>query len=245
MKKLNLILVSFLTLIATTFYSCDNNDGYSIGDIGMSWATVRVLNNNTYYLDSDNYGTLWLSADAARWYKPVEGERVISYFNPLADNYKNYDMAVKLEAIYPILTKDIVEITPENEQEIGNDPIVILKGNLWVSNGFMNIIFRQDMPLTDKHFINLVQGESIDGDNEDYTYLALRYNTYNDLSGYWQNGAVSFNLNTLDLSGKKGIILRMNSKENGEIELEINLDKTSKASTADYSRSTPHETMIK
>ena len=154
-------------------------------------------------------------------------------------------MAVKLEAIYPILTKDIVEITPESEQEIGNDPIVILKGNLWVSNGFMNIIFRQDMPLTDKHFINLVQGESIDGDNEDYTYLALRYNTYNDLSGYWQNGAVSFNLNTLDLSGKKGIILRMNSKENGEIELEINLDKTSKASTADYSRSTPHETMIK
>ena len=245
MKRFNLFLVSLLIIISASFYSCDNNDGYSIGDIGMSWATVRVLSDNAYYLDSDRYGTLWLSADAARWYKPVEGERVISYFNPLADNYNGYDMAVKLEAIYPILTKDIAEITPENEEEFGNDPIVIYKGNLWVSNGYMNIIFRQDMPLKDKHFINLVQGESIDGDNEDYVYLALRYNTYNDVSGYWQNGAVSFNLNTIDLPEKKGIILRLNSKENGEVELEINLSQADKPSTTDFSSGTPRETMIK
>ncbi len=245
MKRFNLFLVSMLAILAFTTQSCDNKDGYSIGDIGMSWATVRVISGNTYYLDSDRFGTLWLSADAARWYKPVDGERVISYFNPLADNYNNYDMAIKLEAIYPILTKNIAEITPENEEEFGNDPIIIYKGNLWIDNGYMNIIFRQDMPLVDKHFINLVQGESIDGDMKDYVYLALRYNTYNDLSGYWQNGAVSFNLDSIDLTGKKGIILRMNSKENGEIELEMNLNQTNQASMADFSRSTPQETMIK
>ena len=44
---------------------------------------------------------------------------------------------------------------------------------------------------------------------------------------------------------KKGIILRLNSKENGEVELEINLSQADKPSTTDFSRGTPRETMIK
>lgn len=245
MRKINLLLLSLLTFFAFTFQSCDNNDGYSIGDFGMSWATVRVLNGNTYYLDSDRFGTLWLSADAALWYKPVEGERVVSYFNPLADNYNGYDMAIKLEAIYPVLTKEVVELTSENEKEFGNDPIIIFQNNLWVSNGYMNIIFRQNTPLSKKHYINLVQGASVDGEDEDYAYLALRYNTYNDLSGYWQDGAVSFNLNDVDLNGKKGIILKMNSEKNGKVEIKIDLTSKSNEPSVDFNRATSHETMIK
>ena len=184
MKKFNWILMTLMVFFATTtFQSCDNSDGYSIGDIGASWATVRVLGGNSYYLDSDRFGTLWISADAARWYKPVDGERVVSYFNPLVDDYNGYDMAIKLEAIYPILTKKVEEITSNNEEDFGNDPIVIMEGDLWVSNGYMNVVFRQNVPANEKHRISLVQGELIDGDSEEYVYLALRYNTYNDKTG--------------------------------------------------------------
>ena len=47
MKKFNWILMTLMVFFATTtFQSCDNSDGYSIGDIGASWATVRVLGGN-------------------------------------------------------------------------------------------------------------------------------------------------------------------------------------------------------
>ena len=227
MKKINLFVLALMVMLTTTiFHSCDKNDGYSIGDIGASWATVRIISGDTYYLDSDNFGTLWLAADAARWYKPVDGERVISYFNPLHDNYNGYNMAIKLEAIYPILTKQVEELTLENSAEFGNDPIVISKGNIWVSNGYMNIIFRQNIPMTEKHMISLVQGASINGNNSEYAYLELRYNTFDDTTGYWQDGAVSFNLNSVDFTNKKGIILKLNSETNGEVEVQLNFVQT-------------------
>ncbi len=223
MKHLNLYLITVLLLCTSMFTSCDNNDGYSLGDIGSSWATVKIIQGDTYYLESDRYGSLWIAADAARWYKPVNGQRVVSYFNPLADNYDKYDMAIKLDAIYPILTKGIVELTPKNEKDLGNDPIVIFKNNLWISGGYLNIIFRQNTPYDKKHFINLVSTTTSEEDTE-YIHLQLRYNTYNDLSGYWQNGAVSFNLNTLNFEGKKGIILKINSEQNGETDIQIDFN---------------------
>lgn len=58
MKKLSCFLVAMLFLLMPALQSCDDNDGYSIGQFGGSWATVRVLSGNTYYLDSDYYGTL-------------------------------------------------------------------------------------------------------------------------------------------------------------------------------------------
>lgn len=245
MKNLKWALSALLFFLATTtFQSCGDNDGYSIGDMGASWATVRVLSGNTYYLDSDRFGTLWLAADDARWYKPVNGERVISYFNPLVDNYEGYDMAIKLEAIYPILTKTVQELTPENSESFGNDPIVIMKGDLWVSNGYMNIIFRQNVPVKEKHLISLVQGESVTGDNPDYVYLELRYNNFDDLSGYWRDGAVSFNLNGIDFEKKKGIMLKINSEANGEVDIQIDLSKPADQQLAKFNRAMAQENML-
>ena len=50
MKKLSCFLVAMLFLLMPALQSCDDNDGYSIGQFGGSWATVRVLSGNTYYL---------------------------------------------------------------------------------------------------------------------------------------------------------------------------------------------------
>ncbi len=245
MKRFKLCLALFSILLSTTLLSCDKNDGYSIGDLGASWATVHVLSDNSYYLSSDQFGKLWIAANSADWYKPINGERVISYFNPLTDNYNSYDMAVKLEAIYPVLTKDIIELTNENSEELGNDPIIIFKNNFWISNGFMNIVFRQNTPTTQKHFINLVKGPSVNGDNDEYVYLQIRYNTYDDVSGYWQNGAVSFNLDSIDFTNKKGIIVKMNSDTNGEIEVTVNFNQNTERTSIDYTRANTREVMIK
>lgn len=232
MKKLNWFLLAMLFVLIPTLQSCDDNDGYSVGDIGMSWATVRVLSGDTYYLDSDRYGKLWLSGNAAYWYKPVDGERVYVSFNPLWDDYEGYDMAVKLDYLEKILTKQVEDLTAENEAEFGNDPVDIFQKNLWISNGYLNIIFQQARPLHKKHLVSLVRNTTVEPVDDGYIHLEYRYNTYNDVSASWTQGAVSFNLNSLDFTGKKGIKLKLNSAVNGEVEVVLDVKNASAPETA-------------
>ncbi len=57
-----------------------------------------------------------------------------------------------------------------------------------------------------------------------YIHLELRYNDYDDLSGRRGLGAVSYNLNSLEISSEtKGIKLKLNSEKNGEVEVTFDL----------------------
>lgn len=223
MKRLNWFLLSMLLLLIPVLQSCDESDGYSLGQLGGSWATVRVLSGNTYYLESDSYGTLWPAASSVYGYRPVDGKRVSVLFNPLYDNFDGYDMAVKVEHISPILTKQVEELTEENEKELGNDPITVLKKNIWIANGYLNMIFKQNRPVYELHRVSLVHNTLLEPEDDGYIHLELRYNTFNDLSGWWVRGLVSFNLNTIDFAGKKGLKLKVNSAISGETE-EVTFD---------------------
>ena len=226
MKKLNWLFVAACLSIMSVFYSCDDNDGYSIGDVGVDWATVRVT-GNAFYLNGDTWGTSWPVNLDLGWYEPVDGQRVIAVFNPIYDNYQGYDHAIKITYLRNVLTKSVEKMTPENEAEYGNDPIRINKGDIALGGGYMNILFYQNLPAKTKHRISLVQNESANNPADGYLHLELRYNDYDDLTGYYASGLVSFNLGGLD-SGKdiKGIKLKMNSIVNGEVE--VILDKNSK-----------------
>ncbi|WP_250847465.1 hypothetical protein, partial [Escherichia coli] len=46
------------------------------------------------------------------------GERVVAFFNPLADTDKGAQ--VKIEVIKEVLTKEVEDMTAENEEEFGN-----------------------------------------------------------------------------------------------------------------------------
>lgn len=227
MKKFNFIALALLLVFLPGLQSCDDNDGYSLGDFALDWATVRVREGDTYFLKADNWGSLWPAATSIPGYKPVDGQRVVTYFNPLSDNTEGYDHFVKVERLYHILTKQVEEPkvwTPELEETYANDPILIFKGNMWIDGGYLNIIFCQNLPVKEKHLISLVHLPSAIDDREDgYINLQLRYNTYGDTTDYWRDGAVSFNLNSLDLEGMKGIKLQLNSIENGKVEVTFDL----------------------
>lgn len=224
MKKFNLIALALLLALLPGLQSCDDNDSYSLGDFAADWATVRVTGGDTYALMADNWGSLWPAATSIPGYRPVDGQRVLTFFNPLSDNTDGYDHFVKVEWIRNILTKQVEELVPENEEEYGNDPVLIYKGNMWIDGGYLNIIFRQNLPAKEKHRVSLVRVPSLIDDREDgYIRLELRYNTYGDITDYWRDGAVSFNLNSLELEGMKGIKLKLNSIENGEVEVTFDL----------------------
>lgn len=77
-----------------------------------------------------------------------------------------------------------------------------------------------------KHRISLVRPQEDDAlyGEDGYIHLELRYNDYDDLTGYRSPGAVSYNLNSLDIpSETKGIKLKLNSEENGEVEVTFDL----------------------
>ena len=62
------------------------------------------------------------------WYDAVDGQRVITMFNPIMGHYEGYDHAVKL------LRKSAERFdervwrrwTPETEEEFGNDPVLYI-----------------------------------------------------------------------------------------------------------------------
>lgn len=209
--------------------SCDDSDGYSysVGDIVYpNWATARVT-GSAFYLDSDTWGTLLPMNTNMSWYQLVDGQRMLTTFNPLYDDYEGYDHAVMIEQIWPALTKGVETLTSENEEEYGNDPVWIEQGDLTISSGYMNIIFLQNLPKNPdtKHRISLVQRETIedDADSDGYIHLELRYNNYDDVSGVGAYGLVSYNLSELGIMETKGIKLKLNSEKNGEVELTFDM----------------------
>lgn len=95
--------------------------------------------------DCDVWGTLWPVNTDLGWYEPVDGKRVITIFNPLSDGFDGYDHAVKLLRLYDVLTKEVETLTPETEEEFGNDPVAIFKGDIGISGGYLNIVFQQNL----------------------------------------------------------------------------------------------------
>ena len=233
MKKFKWLLAMLAVALIPLLQSCDD-DGYSIGDFSWDWATVRTTGGGVYYLEGDSWGIIDPVATTIPWYRPVDGQRVVAFFNPLMDMADNKGVQVKMEGIGEILTKDVEEMTAENEEEFGNDPILIYQGDMWLGGGFLNIIFLQNLPYSEKHRISLVENkietgepgtpsepETFSIDDEGYVHLELRYNTYGDVTDRRGWGQVSYNLSkfyklTQDMPALKGFKVTINSEENGE-----------------------------
>ncbi len=213
--------------LASALCSCDDGDGYSVGDFTPPlWATVRT-NSGVFYLESDLWGTLWPVNTDLGWYEPADGQRVIAVFSPLMDNYAGYDHAVKILSMREVLTKNVEVMTADNEAEYGDDPLLVLKGDVGIGGGYLNLCFYQILPADNtKHRISLVRPAADDAflDAEGYLCLQLRYNTYGSLSGRRSPvpSIVSFSLQGLDVpDGARGIRLALNSEVNGPVELKF------------------------
>ena len=87
MKKLNLLLLAFLAVMGVTFQSCDDDDGYSLGDVAVDWATVNVKGAHVYDFTGDRWGQIWPATTDYFWYSPIDGQRVILYLANLHTSF--------------------------------------------------------------------------------------------------------------------------------------------------------------
>ncbi|MCI5742246.1 hypothetical protein [Phocaeicola faecicola] len=199
--------------------SCSEDEGYSIGDIGIDLATVHVEGDGVYTFSGDTWGTMYPAVPLFVGYNLVEGQRAFLRFNPLYDNYGGYDVGIKVEAIRPVLTKSVEQVNEENEEEFGNHPAYL--DELWISGGYLNVQFYQKLPVKAKHRVSLVyRGEAPQLDEDGYICLEYRYNTYGDtLSNSVAKEMVCYNLNTLPMNDAKGIKLQVDDAKCGKTTL--------------------------
>lgn len=223
-KKLNpgyyCFLVMALIVTPLLLNSCDDDDDiYFI----RRMATVRSASGNTYLLETDDGVTLWPVETEIPWYEPLDGRRVIAYYTPLDDRttYTSSEeipvgLPVLVRFLRNILTKQVEELTADNEAEYGDDKVSIY--DMWIGGDYLNIQFAYFLPQTNAHRVSLVLNTTEEQPEDGYVHLEYRYNDRDDITPYSRMGMVSFYLGDYAPSTgtRKGIMVKINSAVNGE-----------------------------
>lgn len=191
----------------------------------VDWATVKhqdksMVEKMTVF-DSDSWGQL-LPRHNYQFGDLKSNQRVILYFNLVegVDDDAIFQM-IEVGNVVHVLTKDVEQLTDENDKEFGNDPVSILQGDIWLGGGHLNVIFQQNRPAQKKHRVSLV-ARDFNPDQEGYLNLEFRYNDYDDTTNRYQYGVVSYSLHGLNIDEQtKGIRLKLNSAVNGQRVVEL------------------------
>jgi len=187
-------LTGLLTIILSVllFSSCDLDDGFPSDEFKVNLATVHPLDGNAYYLVLDNGSKLWVAATDYPNFKPRENQRAMIDYTILSGQTGEYDHYVKINYIKESLTKDVIDLTAENQDSIGHDPIKIL--SMWVGDNFLNIRFGYNTGNAAIHYVNLVNNTLENNQPGDKIPLEFRHNKNGDSEKYGTTGYVSFDL---------------------------------------------------
>ena len=227
MKKLRFysVVFTFALLIIPMLQSCLNDDDENRGT-RFTIGTIEVIGEKEYFFNLDDGDKMYPSDTT---YTGENNQRVFIHFLPLEEDIPGYDYNVKLIQLENILTKDIIPLTEETADSIGNDRINAT--SLWITGNYLNIehqFFHSNNP-DKKHMLNLVINETAETpDPEDeYFTLEFRHNAYNDEQRTPGWGIVSFRLDKIakQLTGKKGLKIIVNTIYDGKQTYTIDLKK--------------------
>ena len=214
------ILVGVLFVLA----SCSNDDGYSLGNFWIGFGIVEDVDDYKIVLDDGEV----LYAVAFNEYDPnypgnddkIEtGDRVFLNFTILGDKIDEAGEVVaynvKINRAKKVLTKGILDITEENQDSIGNDPIIVK--DCWMANDLLNFELKY-YGRYQIHYINLVK-EPGDLTVEDQPFeLELRHNANEDSEDIPYTAFVSFKLDSLQVAGVDSVHFRVtNTDYDGEL----------------------------
>ncbi|MBU1014306.1 MAG: NigD-like N-terminal domain-containing protein [Bacteroidetes bacterium] len=146
------------------------------------------------------------------------GDRIfVKYSITKTVDANNYE--VDLYDIDRILTKNIIQLTANINDSIGNDPVYMNKENIWISNNYINFIFSY-YGAYKIHLINLVKLYENTHTANGRLILEFRHNSHSDYSNYLMNGVVSFNLESLKETNLDSVQFVVRVKEYHETSLE-------------------------
>ncbi len=241
MRKL--IWISLTCMLMLVLHSCLNDDTSSI-DMG----TIRVIEGKNYYLQFDNGKNVYpADTTAIHNYKVVNGQRVLVYYDYLDGTTTGYDYTIRVTGYVNILTKDIIPLTTENAESIGDDRINITQ--VWRSDGYLTFkfYFYGSYNPAEPHLLNLVQNQINPPEKDRYIHLEFRHNSHGDSPDQRMVGYVSFKLDkvTDELDSAIGFKIRVNTIEEGEKIITLDFPEyLSKQPSASALREAAHSTGI-
>lgn len=210
-----------IALLSIGIFSCeDDSDHYSLNDM---WITIGNIEDDpeSNIITTDGGTKLFISAPAGIDHGFEFGDRMFINFTILADGREGeaIDHYIKLNAYNEILTKDIVELTEDNEAEIGHDPIWFRNQSedVYIANHFLNVDFMYEGAPWITHFINLVSDVDNPSNEDGIPVLEIRHNANgDDYTTPPLRAFVSFDLKQLQEPGKTEITFIVKSKGRSE-----------------------------
>jgi hypothetical protein len=217
MKKIVFgILVGFLVV----FSACNDDDGYSLGDMWIGFGIYQNDGSSDQIVMDNKDVLVSIASNDPNWSDDFEnGDRVLLNFTIL-DEELNDDGTVefyyvKVNDIDNVLMKGIMDITPENEDSIGNDPIIV--SEYWITDSLLNFKLKY-WGYSGMHYLNLVKQPGDITDADQPIQLELRHNANDDRESVPYTAFVSFSLNSLRIDGLDSVSFEFTSTDYDEQE---------------------------
>ncbi len=212
MKNARLFFYLIIFLVATTLYSCNDDDdvGYWVYYGPNATVTIKPLSDDAFYMQLDDTTTLF----ATNVTNPPYGQKEVRAFINFTEVDKvnnDYTMSVRLNYVDSMLTKKSIPYSEENNLDYGNDPIEIVPS--WINvveDGYITLYFSTLWGNNSiAHSVNLLTGVNPDDPYE----VEFRHNAFGDVIGAWGNGVVAFKLPNfpVETSENVNITLKYNS----------------------------------
>ena len=203
-----LLKFSLVTLITLGFFSCDlDDDDYnnSWGDCsGFGFVYLNEAAGTGYSVRMDDGSELFPDNNYSRDDLEDSDRVLVNYTitgeKQVSDNLKQY--YADIVSVSKILYKGILDITPEIEDSIGNDPVHV--DHVWKKDSLLT--FRLEFygnVLT--HYINLVKQPGELTADDQPIQLELRHNDNNDGKIYHMSAFVTFNLSAIQIAGQDSV----------------------------------------
>jgi len=191
------VVFSFLT-------SCDmHDDGYSLSDAWVGFGLVQKdAGSESITIAMDDGEILYPASHPMMWNELENNDRVLTNFTILGNRQNaNHDEQyyVQINSLRKILYKGILDLTPANEDSIGNDPILVK--DKWVKKNMLNFELRYRGG-SKIHYINLVKQPGVINPDNGLVLLELRHNNKDDAEQIPLSAMVTFDLSSLKVSGK-------------------------------------------
>ncbi|HAZ04697.1 MAG TPA: hypothetical protein DCY97_21400 [Marinilabiliales bacterium] len=201
MKRFTFIALFTLSL-GFAFTSCNSDDDSVTYWYNYGTYIETMSNNQGFVVELDSGDTLVPSQIDYLADELEDSSRVMAYFS-IDSETENVIHSGYLE-LYRVLTKDIIQLTEENQDSIGNDGVSVNENTIWLTEYHLNVVFSYyGGSIT--HYINLVKPIQDTVDDEGRLILELRHNNNNDPSYNVLTGVVSFDMRSLYQPGMDSV----------------------------------------
>lgn len=218
MKK---IVFGLLIAMVVLFSSCIDEDGYSLNDQWLGFGVLTGDEPGSYNIVMDSKELLVpIASNYPGWQDDFDsGDRVLLNFTILEEelNEDGTDKLyyVKVNNIDDVLMKGVLDITDDNADSIGNNPIIVQK--YWMTDSLLNFKLKY-WGYDEIHFLNLVKAPGEINEADQPIKLELRHNANGDDESVPYTAYVSFSLNSLRMNALDSVQFEFSSTDYDGVE---------------------------